>query len=207
MPVLHYLPMRERKSRTRQALRERKDAMTPEERREKSLRACAHIAERIRDGETVMVYSSKEKEVNTGPLIAVLLERGNPVVVPIIVKEDVSLRLSYLEDVGVLVPSTFGVPEPIGSEIPATGEEVDTIILPMLGFDRRGGRIGYGAGYYDRFLERNRHLRKIGVAFARQECEDLPVDENDIPMDLIITEDGVVYEGGGADGDRGHGDT
>ncbi len=181
--------------------------MTPGERLKKSQRICRHLAEQIRDGETVMAYSSKEKEVNTGPLITTLLERGNPVVVPIIVKEDVSLRLSYLRDVGVLVPSTFGVPEPIGSEIPATGRDVDTIILPMLGFDRRGGRIGYGAGYYDRFMEKNPHLRKIGVAFACQECDDLPVDENDVHMDCIITEDGIVYPGGGCDGDRRHGDS
>lgn len=201
------MPMRERKSRIRQILRERKDSMTPEERLEKSWRICGHLAKHIREGETVMIYSSKEKEVNTGTLIASLLERGNPVVVPIIVKEDVSLRLSYLRDVSDLVPSTFGVPEPIGSEIPATGDEVDTIILPMHGFDRSGGRIGYGAGYYDRFMAKNRHLRKIGVAFACQECEDLPVDENDILMDCIITEDGVVYPGGGSDGDRRNGDS
>lgn len=199
--------MRERKLRVREILRARKEAMTPQERLEKSLRICSHLAGRIRDGETVMVYSSKEKEVNTGPLISRLLERGVPVVVPIIVREDVSLRLSYLRDVSALVPSTFGVPEPIGAEIPATGEDVDTIVLPMLGFDRSGARIGYGAGYYDRFLARNPHLRKIGVAFASQECPDLPVDENDIRMDCIITEDGVVYHGRGDDGDRRHGDT
>lgn len=187
--------MREKKSRVRQVLRERKDAMTPGERLEKSQRICCHLAGLIRDGETVMVYSSKEKEVNTGPLTATLLERGNPVVVPIIVREDVSLRLSYLRDVAVLVPSTFGVPEPIGNEIPAAGRDVDTIVLPMLGFDRRGGRIGYGAGYYDRFMAKNPHLRTIGVAFACQEFDDLPVDENDVLMDCIITEDGIVYPG------------
>jgi len=94
------------------------------------------------------------------------------------------------------VPSTFGVPEPIGNEILATGESVDTIILPMLGFDRTGGRMGYGAGYYDRFLAKNLNVRKIGIAFACQEYDNLPVDENDIPMDYIITEEGIVYSKG-----------
>ncbi|MDD5024886.1 MAG: 5-formyltetrahydrofolate cyclo-ligase, partial [Methanoregula sp.] len=125
-----------------------------------------------------------------------LLRKGNPVVVPIIVKEDVSLRLSYLRDVSTLVPSTFGVPEPIGSEIPVPPGAVDTIILPMLGFDRQGRRIGYGAGYYDRFLGKTPIRRKIGIAFACQEMEHLPVDENDILMDCIITEDGIVYSHG-----------
>ncbi len=188
--------MRELKNRIRQILRQRKDAMIPEDRFEKSMRICHHLKTLIRDGETVMVYTSKEKEVNTLPFITTLFKRGNPVIVPIIVKDDISLRLSYLHDFSVLVASTFGVLEPIGHEIPATGEDVDTIILPMLGFDRNGGRIGYGAGYYDRFLVKNPHVRKIGIAFACQQYNNLPVDENDIPMDYIITEEGIIYSKG-----------
>ena len=188
--------MRELKNSIRQILRQRKEAMNPEDRLEKSKRVCHHVMTLIQDDETVMVYTSKEKEVNTTPLITTLFERGNPVIIPIIVKDDISLRLSYLRDFSVLVPSTFGVPEPIGNEILATGESVDTIILPMLGFDRTGGRMGYGAGYYDRFLAKNLNVRKIGIAFACQEYDNLPVDENDIPMDYIITEEGIVYSKG-----------
>jgi 5-formyltetrahydrofolate cyclo-ligase len=66
----------------------------------------------------------------------------------------------------------------------------------MLGFDRTGGRIGYGAGYYDRFLAKNQNVRKIGIAFACQEYDNLPADENDIPMDSVITEEGIVYSRG-----------
>jgi 5-formyltetrahydrofolate cyclo-ligase len=199
--------MSEDKDRVRKILRGKKEAMVPEERLEKSHRICRHLTKIIRDGETVMVFTSKEKEVNTRPLILALFRKGNPVVVPIIVKEDFSLRLSYLRDFSVLVPSTFGVPEPIGSEIPAAAEDIGTIILPMLGFDRTGGRIGYGAGYYDRFLSKNQNLRKIGIAFACQEVESLPVDENDIRMDVIISENGIVYPEGGVDGDQRHRDT
>lgn len=188
--------MREQKNRVRQVMRCNREAMTPSDRRERSERICRHVLDLIPDGETVMVYSAKELEVNTLPLIRTLLGRRNRVVVPIIVKADVSLRLSYLEDPAVLVPSTFNVPEPIGNEIPARAEDVDTIILPMLGFDRSGGRLGYGAGYYDRFLARNPRIRKIGIAFACQEAERIPVDENDIHMNCTITEDGVVYSDG-----------
>jgi 5-formyltetrahydrofolate cyclo-ligase len=167
--------------------------MEPNDRLNKSQAICNHLMTIIRDDETVMAYTSKEKEVNTVPIITTLLDRKIPVIVPIIVKEDVSLRLSYLRDFAALVPSTFGVPEPIGSEIPARGEDVDTIILPMLGFDRTGGRIGYGAGYYDRFLEKFPDLRKIGIAFACQEIDSLPLDPTDVRMDHIITEEGIVY--------------
>jgi 5-formyltetrahydrofolate cyclo-ligase len=200
--------MREQKESVRKILRQKKEAMLPEERLSKSQRICRHLMNVISDGETVMVFTSKEKEVNTRPLIMALFGQGNPVVVPIIVKEDYSLRLSYLRDFSALVPSTFGVPEPIGSEIPAAADDIDTIILPMLGFDRKGGRIGYGAGYYDRFLSKNPGLRKIGIAFACQEVDNLPVDENDIRMDAIITEDGMVYpDGGTGSGDQRHRDT
>ena len=185
--------MREQKSAIRTILRERKDAMEPEERLIKSQAICRHVMTLITGNETVMGYTSKEKEVNTTPILTHLIARRNPVIVPIIVKEDVSLRLSYLRDMRVLVPSTFGVPEPIGSEIPANGDNVDTILLPMLGFDRTGGRIGYGAGYYDRFLEKYPDLKKIGLAFACQEIESLPLDTTDVRMDYIITEDGIVY--------------
>ncbi len=178
----------------RNILRHRKEMQTPEERFERSRRICAHLMKMIQPNETVMVYTSKEMEVNTVPLIAMLLAYKNPVVVPIIQKEDYSLRLSYIEDTSVLIPSTFGVPEPIGNEIPADGADIDTIILPMLGFDHRGGRIGYGAGYYDRFLEKYPSMRKIGIAFACQEMEALPLDPHDIPMDAIITEDGVIFK-------------
>ncbi len=187
--------MSEEKARVRDILRKRKDAMVPEDRLRFSTGITRHLMNIIKPGETVMVFTSKEKEVNTKSLILALFEKGNPVVVPIIVKEDVSLRLSYLRDFSALVPSTFGVPEPIGSEIPADAKDIDTIILPMLGFDRAGGRIGYGAGYYDRFLSKNPNLQKIGIAFACQEFDGLPVDENDIRMDYIITEDGIVYTG------------
>ena len=200
--------MRELKNSIRTILRQKKEAMLPEDRLEKSRRICRHLMAIIRDKETVMVYTSKEKEVNTVPLIHALFRQKNPVVVPIIVKEDVSLRLSYLRDFSALVPSTFGVPEPIGNEIPAAAEDIGTIVLPMLGFDRTGGRIGYGAGYYDRFLSKYPDLRKVGIAFACQEVGNLPVDENDIRMDTIITEDGIVYpDGGKRGGDQRHRDT
>ena len=200
--------MRELKNSIRKILRQKKEAMLPEDRLEKSQRICRHLMAIIRDKETVMVYTSKEKEVNTVPLIRALFRQKNPVVVPVIVKEDVSLRLSYLRDFSALVPSTFGVPEPIGNEIPAAAEDIGTIVLPMLGFDRTGGRIGYGAGYYDRFLSKHPNLRKVGIAFACQEVGNLPVDENDIRMDTIITEDGIVYPDGGVrGGDQRHRDT
>ena len=146
------------------------------------------------DTDTVLVYVSKPQEVGTKTLIDQLTLRKKKVVVPIIEKETKTLRLSYITDTSVLVPSTFHVHEPVGNEIPAHAGDVKVVIIPMLAFDRLGNRLGYGAGYYDRFLSKNPGLKKIGVAFACQEFDGLPCDENDILMDYIITEDGIVYK-------------
>lgn len=143
----------------------------------------------VLDGhDPVMLYASKYPEVDTHPLIAALLSGGRKVVVPIIERETRGLRLSYLEDPAHLVPSTFSVPEPIGHEIPAGAGEIRAAVIPMLAFDASGHRIGYGAGYYDRFLSRNPSILKIGVAFSCQEVPCIPAEKNDIGMDLLVTE-------------------
>jgi len=147
---------------------------------------------------TVMVYASKAPEVETMGLIAALDCRGVRVVVPIIERETCSLRLSYLPDPSVLVPSTFDVPEPIGHELPARPEDVEVVVLPMLAFDAEGNRLGYGAGYYDRFLCRYPHPKKIGIAFSCQQAECIPADENDVKMDCIVTEKGIIRHNGEA---------
>ncbi|GLI46457.1 5-formyltetrahydrofolate cyclo-ligase [Methanoculleus bourgensis] len=142
--------------------------------------------------ETIMVYVSKVPEVETECLITDLNRRGVRVVVPIIERETTSLRLSYLPDPSVLRASTFNVPEPLGHELPARPEDVQVIIIPMLAFDAEGNRLGYGAGYYDRFLCRYPHPIKIGVAFSCQQAERIPADGNDVKMDYIVTEKGVI---------------
>ncbi|MDK2891206.1 MAG: 5-formyltetrahydrofolate cyclo-ligase [Methanoculleus sp.] len=147
---------------------------------------------------TVMVYVAKAPEAGTRGLIAALDRRGVRVVVPIIERETCSLRLSYLPDPAVLVPSTFDVPEPIGHELPARPEDVEVVVIPMLAFDAEGNRLGYGAGYYDRFLCRYPHPKKIGIAFSCQQAQSIPADENDVKMDCIVTEKGIIRHSGRA---------
>jgi len=156
---------------------------------------CENLKGVITPGEEVLVYCAKEPEVETSQFITYLLMHDIPVIVPIIQKEDVSLRLSYLQDPSCLISSTFHVPEPIGSEIPANSSDVTSAIIPLLGFDRSGARLGYGAGYYDRFLSENPHIRTIGLAYSCQEEPNLPTDANDISMTIIVTEDEVIYNG------------
>jgi 5-formyltetrahydrofolate cyclo-ligase len=69
---------------------------------------------------------------------------------------------------------------------------VKAVIIPMLAFDKKGNRLGYGAGYYDRFLVSHPHLTRIGIAFAFQEVEKIPVEATDAGMDIIVTENGII---------------
>ena len=142
----------------------------------------------------VLVYCSKFPELDTSLLINSLLTDQISLIVPIIQQSDISLRLSYLTSASSLVCSTFQVPEPIGSEIPARPEDVSICIVPMLGFSENGSRIGYGKGYYDRFLHQYSHIYKVGLAFSCQRCDEIPVTTDDIRMDLIITEHGIVLD-------------
>lgn len=155
--------------------------------------AVSHAVSGLLNGcDTVMVYASKPAEVATGDLITDLIRRGIRVVVPIIERETCSLRLSYLTDPAVLVAGTFDVPEPLGHESPANAADIQAVIVPMLAYDPEGNRLGYGAGYYDRFLSRHPHLTKIGIAFSCQQVEAIPTDCNDIRMDYIVTEKGIL---------------
>lgn len=189
---VQHFPQMSSKQQLRESARRARDSLPDEE----AARYSGVILERLLsllDGESpVMVYVSKPPEVETHRFIQSLLERGTEVVVPIIQARDCSLRLSYLRDLSSLKVSTFSVPEPIGAEIPARAEDIPVVVVPVIAFDRTGHRLGYGAGYYDRFLEKNPHLKRIAVAFSCQEVDDLPADEHDMRMDLIVTEKEVI---------------
>jgi 5-formyltetrahydrofolate cyclo-ligase len=160
---------------------------------EKSTCICTVLKKFLDGVDPIMVYVSKPLEVNTRHLIEHLIASRGRIIVPVIEQETVSLRLSWLENPLVLVESTFHVHEPIGNEIPARPEDVKVAIVPVLGFDRKGNRIGYGAGYYDRFLARYPDIIRIGLAFACQELSALPCEDNDIKMDLVVTENGIYH--------------
>lgn len=87
-----------------------------------------------------------------------------------------------------------------GALIPARGDwiEPEILIVPLVAFDRQGGRLGYGGGFYDRTLKRLRARRAtlaIGFAFAAQEADSLPLEPTDQPLDMIVTETGIISLG------------
>ncbi|MBP2145632.1 5-formyltetrahydrofolate cyclo-ligase [Methanofollis sp. W23] len=176
------------KNALREQVKARRAALSPDEITEKSEAITRRLLPLLDRAETVMLYASKSPEVETAGLIDALLAAGRRVVLPIIEKETHTLRLSSIPDRSVLVESTFHVPEPIGHEVPVDPAALDAVVVPMVGFDRGCNRLGYGAGYYDRFLEANPGLTIIGVAFSCQEVQSIPSEPFDRRMDWIITE-------------------
>jgi 5-formyltetrahydrofolate cyclo-ligase len=169
-----------------------RSGLTPAEAGSFSRLICDTLFKGLNGEGTVMVYVPKPPEVDTMPLIKQLIQKGVRVVVPIIERDTRTLRLSCLEDPDILVISTFSVPEPIGKEIPVCGRDLDVVVVPLLAFDRAGHRLGYGAGYYDRFLSSYTQAKKIGAAFSCQEIGSVPADENDVAMDMIVTEREII---------------
>jgi 5-formyltetrahydrofolate cyclo-ligase len=186
------LPTPHKKKILRDDAKRKRSELTARDIEEKSRKICELTLSALSGCGTVMVYASKAPEVDTGSLISGLLSCGVRVIVPIIERETTTLRLSHLKDPCHLVESTFRVPEPIGNELPAEPGEVETVVIPMLAFDTQGNRLGYGAGYYDRFLCSHPGIRRIGLAFSCQEEPSLPADENDVRMNIVITEKGII---------------
>lgn len=114
-----------------------------------------------------------------------------PVGVPVIQGAGLPLKFRVWTPGCVMVPGEFG------AAIPEAGDWVlpEIVIVPLVAFDRRGGRLGYGGGFYDRTLEVLRAVKPtlaIGFSFEAQEAENLPLEPTDQPLDLIVTERGII---------------
>lgn len=138
--------------------------------------------------ETIHSYVSiqKNREVDTFRFLETCLQMNKQVVVPKIVGEG-QLNHFEIDSLDDLRENSWGVPEPVdGKEISV--RELDLVIVPMVAGDRNKNRIGYGAGYYDRFLQ-SCSVPKMGLLFDCQLYDNtLPVENFDIPLDILITE-------------------
>ena len=156
--------------------------------------------------ETVMFYVDVRSEVRTRFDLPTALESGKRIVVPWC-NDDGELELFDLKSMDELEIGMYKILEPAQSlrnlpEKQVNVEDLDLVMVPGVGFDARGARMGHGKGYYDKLLEHARaDTPLIALAFECQMFEDIPVAEHDIFMDKVITED-RVYEGRG----RGRGE-
>ncbi|OEF96968.1 5-formyltetrahydrofolate cyclo-ligase [Desulfuribacillus alkaliarsenatis] len=137
----------------------------------------------------IMVYVDFQEEVQTRQFIEYLWSKNIDVVIPVCKPKNRQLNPSLLYSFDELEPGTFGVLEPKKEAIRYVDlDTIDIIIVPGLAFDRHGGRIGYGAGYYDRFFERTPNAQVIGIAYDEQLVMKIPMEDHDKRIPLIITD-------------------
>lgn len=152
-------------------------------------------SEFYRDSKVIMAYIDFRNEVKTKRFIKQAVADGKRVVIPISVVETRQLILSEIIDYdNELESGAYGILEPKPEFIREVDPlEVDLVLVPGVAFDEKGYRIGYGAGYYDRFLERVRpSIPKVALAFELQMVEDACPDEHDFPVEYVVTESRLI---------------
>jgi 5-formyltetrahydrofolate cyclo-ligase len=150
---------------------------------------CAHV---LRDaapapGAVVACFWPLPGEIDIRPLLHALDARGHAVLLPVTPRRGLPLDFRRWRPGDVMAPGRFGTPMPIGAAMLPT-----LLLVPLLAFDLRGNRLGYGAGYYDRTLAALPGVRTLGCAFAAQELDSVPVGPHDVRLDAIATENGVI---------------
>jgi 5-formyltetrahydrofolate cyclo-ligase len=177
-----------RKAELRQRMRGLRSSIPPPE-RELLARAVANRLfdlEDIRAARTVMVFYSFGSEIPTAGIVERLAADGKRVLLPFI--DDGEMAAAEIRSGEELLATTYGPKEPSRREA-VDPAEIDVVIAPGLAFDRRGNRLGYGGGHYDRYLSRvGPRTRRIGIGFHLQLVDEVPRESRDRPIDLLITD-------------------
>ncbi|HET8882798.1 MAG TPA: 5-formyltetrahydrofolate cyclo-ligase [Solimonas sp.] len=186
----------------RRELRTRRLRLSAPQRRQAAQRAARHALRVLRTirAQRIAVYLDCGSELATAPLIAMLVARGAQLAIPRVTSPGL-MHFEWWTHGAALRRNRHGIAEPVVRGRRARRTELDAIVLPLVGFDRHGARLGSGGGYYDRWLSRPRIAHKpryLGYAYALQQVERLPRDDWDVPLDAVITERGITWALSGA---------
>ena len=183
------------KDHVRREMRMALSALTPDQRRRQSAAigdALAAIAE-FRDADVLFLYVAIGQEVETAAIAGRAWQEGKTVAVPRVCWTTRTMQAVVCEsfEAGLAV-GRYGLLEPVSGE-PIEPGRLDLIVVPGLAFDRQGRRLGRGGGFYDRFLSQpGLTATRAGIAFRQQVLDELPVDDRDEPVDLLVTDAEVL---------------
>ena len=170
----------------------RRDALPAQERAEGSLALCRALEEleELREARIVLGFLPIGSECDLGALYDALRARDVVLAFPV---ADRGGRMEAYVPCGELVTGRFGIPQPdpACSRLLAP-EALDAVLIPCVGFDGRLARLGYGGGYYDRFLRRSPRAAAILTAFEAQRLEHIPCEEHDLVFSILATERGIL---------------
>jgi 5-formyltetrahydrofolate cyclo-ligase len=178
------------KAHLRREILQMRNALSPAERMRLGEVIAGHLLDQaeVRNSGTIFLYLTYRSEVPTEPLIIALAEQDKRICVPHMTTGIRALMAAEYEPGDLLEPGPYGVSQPVEVRQVPPGE-VNLILAPGAAFDRAGARMGYGKGYYDRFLcDPALNARIIGVAYDLQIVPKLPTEPHDRPMDALVTE-------------------
>ncbi len=147
----------------------------------------------IKNAKTVMLYISYNQEVDTHPLINALKDAGKNVCAPLCDTNSCEMTAYYIDGLSSLVSGAYGILEP-KPEKKANEEDIDCVLVPGCVFGRNFARIGYGKGYYDRFLPKAKNAVKIGLCYDFCLVDSVKADRYDAYVDIIVTEKEVLVK-------------
>ena len=143
--------------------------------------------------EEIYLYASYGNEAATGALIELCLARNIKVALPRVCDDLENMEFYYIVSAKDVEEGYRGIPEPASyCKKAKISRKEQFMILPGVGFDLLRNRTGYGKGFYDRYLERYPNFVKIGICFEEQIFEEMEHSDNDIPMDVVITDQRVI---------------
>ena len=173
------------KKELRRTIRERKRAMTEEEivSRSKKLGELFAQSEAYKAAKTIYGYLPYNQEVRTVPMLEQALKDGKRVAVPKVYGDE--MRFLYLDDLTKVSKGYAGIPEPI-ADGPVADDETALVLMPGLAFDPQGHRIGYGGGFYDKFLAAEPNHPTLALCYEFQMLPELHTEEHDIPVDTVL---------------------
>lgn len=179
------------KNQLKESMLEKRNVVSKQEIFEKSslIKGNLFNLEHYKTSKTVMFFVSFNSEVNTHDMIKEAL-KNKIVIVPKIINKEI--EPSVIIDIDSLLPSErFGILEPI-EVMKIAYKNIDLVLVPGIVFDKEGHRIGYGFGYYDKFLKKVPKAIKIGLAFDFQVIDKIPREMHDVSVDMIVTDKKVL---------------
>ena len=173
------------KKELRKQIRELKRAMTEEQ----IVSASQRLGELFlasdfyKNAKTIYGYLPYNQEVRTVPMLERALQEGKRVAVPKVYGEE--MKFIYIENLSAVEKGYAGIPEPVADE-PVADDPTALVLMPGLAFDPEGHRIGYGGGFYDRFLAEEPNHPTVALCYGFQVLPKLETEEFDIPVDVVL---------------------
>ena len=173
------------KKELRRIIREKKRAMTVEAMEAASRRLGELFAEteEYKSAKTIYGYLPYNQEVRTVPMLQKALDDGKKVAVPKVYGDD--MKFIYMDDLSAVSEGYAGIPEPT-ADGPVADDQTALVLMPGMAFTKNGDRMGYGGGFYDKFLASEPEHPTVALCYDFQMVEELPTAEYDIPVDKVL---------------------